>query len=177
MKKVWYLLLAVCLVACENTPEIENEAELEVTPQAAAYYVDLGLTSGTKWKMYNETAKEKGTGTEVEFFTYNQAIKYYGANVPTKDQWQELIDECQWTWDDTKKGYNIVGPNSKSIFLPAKGWIHETDGLINVGHDGIYWTATAYDKDYAWYIYTNPGQKEFSWNDRTWPCTLILVWK
>ena len=127
--------------------------------------------------MYNEIAKEKGTGTEVEFFTYNQAIKYYGANVPTKDQWQELIDECQWTWDDTKKGYNIVGPNSKSIFLPAKGWIHDTNGLINVGYDGIYWTATAYDKDYAWYIYTNPGQKEFSWNDRTWPCTLILVWK
>ena len=180
MKKVWYLLLAVCLVACENTPEIEKA--LEVEPQVEFDYADLGLKSGTKWKKGNEIANEKGKNSEVEYFTFNQAIKYYYGNVPTKAQWDELIYNCQWTWDAEKKGYDIVGPNGGAIFLPARGTVYRKEGVTDVGVDGSYWTSTAnesYPDEEAWCVlwtpYTN-GAALVSMEQRS-KASLRLVWK
>lgn len=44
--------------------------------------------------------------------------------MPTCAQITELIEKCIWTWITYKgnKGYRVVGPNGKSIFLPAAGF-------------------------------------------------------
>lgn len=43
--------------------------------------------------------------------------------MPTKDEIQELVDSCTWTWTfvDEIPGYEVMGPNGNSIFLPAAG--------------------------------------------------------
>ena len=97
---------------------------------SAQTYIDLGLPSGTKW----------ATTNEVGLFSYDLAMEKFSANLPTKTQWEELMDYCDWTW--TGRGYKIVGPNNRSIFLPAEGRRGCKGNVWNVGERGYYWSST-----------------------------------
>lgn len=107
---------------------------------ASAQYVDLGLPSGTKWKATNESG----------FYTYLQAKANFGNSIPSKTQWEELIDYCSWEW--TGRGYKVVGPNNRSIFLPADGLFYynhnEYDG---VGTWGIYYAFSS-NEEHGWVL-------------------------
>ena len=100
-------------------------------------YVNLGLPSGTLWKDQNENG----------FYDYSSAVQKYGRMLPTKAQAEELKTKCRWTW--TGNGFKIVGPNGKSIYLPACGCIH-CDGSYNEVSCGYYWTCTPDDSEAAW---------------------------
>lgn len=110
---------------------------------ATGEYVDLGLTSGTKWKASNEVNE---ADAEYDFFTYDEAMDRFGNSLPTKEQCEELIDECQWSW--TGSGYDVTGPNGNSIFLPAKSYRDCDGGVADVnGTDiGDYWSSTLYSE-------------------------------
>ena len=58
--------------------------------------------------------------------------------MPTKNEADALLMQCEWTWDSDKKGYVITGPNGKSIFLPANGYRQNTI-LYRAGLWGRYW--------------------------------------
>ena len=111
--------------------------------EVPAGYVDLGLPSGTLWKEYNENCG---------LITYDQARHYYGNSLPTKQQWEELISNCFWTW--IGNGYRINGSNGKSITLPAAGFSDENgfSDLEMVGQVGYYWSLTLSDDNigYSW---------------------------
>lgn len=47
-----------------------------------------------------------------------------GWSMPTKAQWQELIDKCQWKKYDNY--YVVTGPSGKSIVLPC-AWYHTSE--------------------------------------------------
>lgn len=101
-------------------------------------YTDLGLPSGTIWKNFNDTG----------FYTYDEAVSQFGNRLPTKQQWEELKAECQWSWNGS--GYKVTGPNGNSIVLPASG-CRGCDGRVYyVGVDGHYWSSTPKDSDIAW---------------------------
>ena len=76
-------------------------------------YTDLGLPSGTIY----------ATG----FYTYDEAVSQFGNRLPTKEQWEELKAECQWSWSNN--GYKVTGPNGNSITLPIEGY-RDCDGAI-----------------------------------------------
>lgn len=63
--------------------------------------------------------------------------------MPTKDEFQELMDNCTWTWKEN--GYEVTGKKTgytdNKIFIPAAGII-STDGLGSVGTIGYYWTSS-----------------------------------
>lgn len=70
-------------------------------------------------------------------------IKLGGSwRVPTDEEWNELCENCTWTWISRNGvgGYIIIGPNEKSIFLPAAG------RFINAGFwnndAGFYWSSS-----------------------------------
>lgn len=78
--------------------------------------------------------------------------------IPTKDQADELVRECTWTWMkyNGANGFAVTGPNGKSLFLPAAGE-HFTgiDGnqkdvneVTCVGEEAWYWTSEL-NKDYS----------------------------
>ena len=95
-------------------------------------YVDLGLPSGTLWKAQNEPCG---------LITHDKAMYMYGNNLPTKEQCEELINSCVWTWKGD--GYNVMGPNNKTIFF-AMGKGKKKSG---------YWTSTiGDDKEYLEYF-------------------------
>lgn len=63
--------------------------------------------------------------------------------MPTDADWTELQNECTWTWTALygKNGYQVTGPNGKSIFLPAAGYRYATN-RDSVGSLGAYWSST-----------------------------------
>ena len=88
-------------------------------------YVDLGLPSGTLWKAENE---------DCGLIPNEKATSFYGSNLPTIKQWDEIVHSCIWTW--TGNGYNVMGPNRQTIFFPAEG-IEKYSKKI-----GGYWSST-----------------------------------
>jgi hypothetical protein len=115
-------------------------------------YVDLGLPSGTLWKTTNET---NPNDPGHDFYTFDEAVAAFGNKLPTNLQLQELIDECEWTFDDEQNIAILTGPNGNTIVLPRKGK-RATNGVIYYdGSDGnpagaSYWSGTAIDATYAW---------------------------
>lgn len=82
--------------------------------------------------------------------TYDAAMAKLGGSwrMPTKTDFEELLDFCEWTYDSENghAGYVITSPNGKSIFLPSAGIVFEM-GLEMSGTAGTYWTSTPYGKD------------------------------
>ena len=103
-------------------------------------YVDLGLSSGTYWKETNESG----------FYNYENAVSKFGNKLPTKEQLEELKNECEWTWIGS--GYKVTGPNGESIILPAAGYRTCGGDVYNVGTYGSYWSSTPRDSDDTWYL-------------------------
>ncbi len=108
-------------------------------------YTDLGLPSRTLWKNNNETG----------FYIYDEAVSQFGNRLPTKQQWEELKAECQWSWNGS--GFKVTGPNGNSIVLPASGLRHCDGSVDGVGSGGYYWSSTPGDSDDAWRLFFGSG--------------------
>ena len=66
-----------------------------------------------------------------------------GWRIPTSDELGELKDRCSWKWTSVNGvyGYKVIGPNGKSIFLPAAGSRYGVD-INGHGLRGKYWSST-----------------------------------
>ena len=153
-------------------------------------YVDLGLTSGMKWARVNIGAsspedrgdyyawgeietKSKYNDSNCEtygldFYSiagnpyYDAAAATWGGQwrMPDTDEFQELVDECEWNWvkynDIT--GYIVTGPNGNSIFLPTTGYKYSST-LYYESSKGFYWSSMPDTDDtemaYCFYFYSD----------------------
>ena len=145
----------MCLTACEgNIPDSSPTKD---------GFVDLGLTSGTKWKNTNEYNKNNTNG----FYTYSEAVELFKDSLPTQKQWEELIKECTWEWKG--KGYRVTGNNGNYITLPADGYRFRDGHVDDVGTSGFYWSSTHYKWDYAWSLEMySSGQYSVEFRDESW---------
>ena len=76
--------------------------------------------------------------------------------LPTKDDFQELRDNCTWTWVvNTPSGipcYSIVSNiNQRVLYIPAAGYGYGTS-LRNLGSYGYYWSSSFLSSAYAYYL-------------------------
>lgn len=89
--------------------------------------------------------------------------------MPTKAEFQELKDNCTWTWTTQSgwNGYKVTGPNGNSIFLPAGGYRGGIK-LFYSNECGFYWTSTPDEgnADRAWTVYFGPGGLAVEWKER-----------
>ena len=116
-------------------------------------YVDLGLTSGTKWCSKNESG----------YWSYSNARNSFGSSLPTMEQFSELIAECEWTW--TGSGYRVKGSNGNAIYLPADGFDTDKKGRCGYsggkGESGNYWSYSPIegpnDDRYSWGLFFSRG--------------------
>lgn len=143
-------------------------------------YIDLGLPSGLLWATCNVGAtapeaygnyyawgdvKTKSSYTSSNYSTYNLEITDISGNaqydaatanwggdwrMPTKDEVNELRNNCTWTWttQNSVNGYNVEGPNGNSIFLPAAGY-YSYQSFKDAGTRGFYWTSSDYINDFG----------------------------
>jgi hypothetical protein len=83
-------------------------------------YVDLGLPSGTLWAASFET-----NGEGVTYFPYERAVLL---DIPTIEQWNELINLCKWDFVKNSNGTlyraDCAGPNGRVISFYVTGLIN-----------------------------------------------------
>ena len=88
-------------------------------------------------------------GTEISGTEYDAASKQWGDEwrMPAEEELYKLLSCCSWQWITINgvNGYEVVGPNGNSIFLPAAG-------TFNSEHNecGYYWTGSFSDEDCHW---------------------------
>ena len=89
---------------------------------------------------------------------------------PTKEDFEELIEHCDWAWCvwDIYYGALVTGPNGNSIFLPASGYTGDVME-IHYNQQGYYWTSslTEWDEKYAYRcaFYQGVDGEDVSFND------------
>ena len=172
----------------------ETGKKIELSHHTSDYdFVDLGLR--VKWAKCNLGAKSpeeygnfyawgetkpKDKYSKDNSRTYGKSMSYIGGNpeydaataelgqgvrMPTKEEIEELIDECslEWTTQNGVCGQFVTGPNGNCIFLPAAGfWLGNS--LFGVGKFGGYWSSTPSvdHDDYACYLYFLDDSFEWS---------------
>lgn len=136
----------------------------------------MGLPSGTRWATYNvgtptihgvgtriawgETATKKlfspktYTHNDIELPSYAGNAKYdlatsqwgEGWYTPTLQQWEELIEHCEWEYVMINGSYGVLFTSHKTynaIFLPSTGYTDdETYKLKHTTYNLAYWAST-----------------------------------
>jgi hypothetical protein len=120
-------------------------ASFSMTKVIPEGYVDLGLPSGTLWKTENEL----NPADTNDFYTYDEAVASFSYNLPTKQQMNELIENCQWTSDKDHSIAIATGPNGNTLVMPLMGKRACSGNVLGVGDNGNYWSSTAIDEERA----------------------------
>ena len=139
------------------------------------YYAWGETTTKTSYTDYNSKTYDKGSMDDIGGDSYYDAATANwgsGWRLPTRSEFDELIDNCTWTWT-TRNGVNGCEVKSKkngnSIFLPAAGYCYgDTPDYEYQGCYGCYWSSTPYDTYRAYRLGFDIGGRYTSWNGRYW---------
>lgn len=94
------------------------------------------------YKYYDPLTDEcQSFGGDIAGTEYDAATVLWGSewSIPTKDQFQELLDYCDWV--STGYGFNITGPNGNSIYLPACGQMTYM-GVPRSSQESLYYSTS-----------------------------------
>jgi serine/threonine protein kinase len=146
------------------------------SPDAYGNYYAWGETS-TKSEYYSSNSASYGNswGNIGGSSSCDAARANWGGKwrLPTKSEFQELIDNCTWTWttQNGHKGYKVTSKkNGQSIFLPAAGCRHAHDTLYGGGQYGGFCSSTPFESytGNAYYLYFDKGGQNVSKTDRSY---------
>ena len=159
--------------------------------EAGYEYVDLGLTSGTLWatqdinrrsyfawgELYeNDVFDEDNyihkstldnivdpqTSSLLPQFDAAHHFRGGGWRIPTKEECEELLNECILCWcitQDRKYGCLLTGPNGNHIFLQANGYI-KGDRLMQNEKVCTYWSSSNIEFDRPSTLYISEFESE-----------------
>ena len=122
--------------------------------------IDLGLPSGRKWADRNLGQSliddPVDYGFLMDFDSAQEFSLPEGWHIPTKEDFQELYDNCDHEWidDNGLRGMKFISKNGNSIFFPAAGRYDGTT-LYNRGAYGYYWSSSYYSATRAYYLLFN----------------------
>ena len=137
------------------------------SPEQAGLYFAWGETTGytaeqvtSGVRAFTKNVYNAGSAASIKKnLTLEQDAAHVnlGGNwrMPTKDECQELLDNCDVTWVTSYMGKGMAGRlytsrvNGKSVFFPAAGRCDGSD-VRYAGSDGYYWSASWYSSSSAW---------------------------
>ena len=138
------------------------------SPEQAGLYFAWGETTGYTSEQVTSgvrrfTEDEYNAGPAASISTdltleQDAAHVNMGGNwrMPTKDEYQELLDNCDVVWTDNYNGTEVAGMvftsrvNSNSMFFPAAGYC----SFYFSGAGGYYWSSSWENKsNCAWFLY------------------------
>ncbi|MBR5634572.1 MAG: pilus assembly protein N-terminal domain-containing protein, partial [Prevotella sp.] len=147
-------------------------------PEEYGDYFAWGETKGYNsgkttfnWDTYFDSSYNKynlsGGLTELALED-DAAYVNWGSNwrMPSLEQIQELIDNCNWEWTTLNGVYGRKATSKKngnSIFLPGAGYRFDAS-LGDAGSWGYYWSRTLYTSDANSAYYLDFGSGSVYWN-------------
>lgn len=112
-------------------------------------------TLGTYGTIDNKTTLEASDDVAT-------AVLGSGARIPTKAEWQELLDNTTavWTTVNSVNGRKFTAANGSSLFLPAAGY-RDGSSLDFVDTYGSYWSSSLPESDLycAWIMFFKSGNQ------------------
>ncbi len=127
--------------------------------------IDLGLPSGLQWMEQNLGANKSYEFGEYYLGNDTPTLTDLGEgfSIPSKVQFQELIDHTvhRWTEIEGVEGMIFTASNGNNIFLPAAAqlWWNNEKGAgywdINNRGSGAYWTSTPSSSNYIYFLEFN----------------------
>ena len=120
---------------------------------------------GSNPSKYNDSDGKTTLDAADDAATVNWGV---GCRMPDSSDFQELYDECNWSWKSSyngASGYLVTGPNGNSIFFPASGYRYD-DGLDYHGSYGYYWSRSLYSNGtyYARFLLFGSGGFDPTYN-------------
>lgn len=107
---------------CDGYKDRDKEIPVDLRTNQTKY-IDLGLPSGTLWS--TEYERE---GEEILYLPYGKAELF---SIPTKEQWEELVnpDICKWEYDKSGEFTEAycIGPNGMVLKFLLTGLIHTSN--------------------------------------------------
>ena len=153
------------------------------SPEQAGLYFALGETTGYTTEQvpgvraFTEDEYKAGPAASISTdLTLEQDAAHVnlGGNwrIPTRAEFQELIDNCDVMWTEDYNGTGVVGciftsrVNRNSVFFPAAGNCSDSS-VDDVGLWGYYWSASCYSYSgtFAWNLVINSGSQDISSNN------------
>lgn len=96
--------------------------------------------------------------------------------MPSKEQLQELIDECTWT---TSEDYDendllLTGPNGNTLVFPATGY-HKDSYHNGKGAFGKFWSRSLRSDAFSYCLKTDSSGAKLDYEDRSYGLTVRAV--
>ena len=150
------------------------------SPEQAGLYFAFGETTGytaeqiTSGVRAFNSASYAASGISADLTLAQDAAHVnLGGNwrMPTENECQELIDNCDVTWTDDYNGTGVAGMvftskvNGNTMFLPATGYC-DYSSVYYIGSHGLYWSASWDSSSYAWSLIFNPVYQRVNINTR-----------
>ena len=135
------------------------------SPEQAGLYFAFGETEGFTAELvelgirkFDSASYAAPSVSDNLTLEQDAAYVYMGGNwrMPTYDEYQELLDNCNVVWTDDYNGTGVAGKvftskvNGNSVFLPAAGRCSGSS-VGGVGSFGNYWSASWDSKHCALY--------------------------
>ena len=121
------------------------------------YFAWGEISTKSSYTEDNSKTYKKHMGDIAGNSQYDAARVNWGSTwrMPTKKEFQELKDQCIWTWTSQggHSGYRVTSKtNGNSIFLPAAG-CRNGKSLNGIGSSGNYWSAGPSSDTYGCFLY------------------------
>lgn len=173
-------LWATCNIGASQPESFGNFyfawGETDIHSDNMYYWADYkycnGDIDGDKWVGITKYCSDSSYGiagytddlTELEAVDDVATAKWgKGWKIPTREQMQELVDECEWTYTtlNDQGGFTVASKvNSNSIFLPILGV--RLNDILRMDGNGYYWTSTLDIDSPSNAYYLNIGHKQSS---------------
>ena len=119
------------------------------------WYKDDKLTKYCTFSQYGEVDGRSTLMLEDDIARTKCGAKWC---IPTREDWQELIDNCTWTWDAQKQGMRVsrtVDGSERTIFLRGTNLIKGVLPEDTTSSFGFYWSSSMVPDSplYAYYLY------------------------
>ena len=151
------------------------------SPEQAGLYFAWGETIGytaeqvtSGVRSFNMDVYNAGPAASISAdLTLEQDAAYVNLGgkwrMPTYDECQELIDNCDVVWTDDYNGTGVVGKvftskvNGNSVFFPYAG-VCDNSYVDGVGSNGFYWSASwkSSTETYTWVLSLYSGGQKLA---------------
>ncbi len=180
--------------APNDVPNVNGHEYVDMGLSVRWATCNLGANSPSNYgKYYHWGIVSESTGT-YESWVYGKEINF-GSDIggkssrdaatanwgkawrmPTREEFEELIKECDWTWvnQDGHNGYLVKSRrNSNSIFLPAAGYNLKDF----IGESGIYMTSAVLDRGFFEGLWFDASKINIKSGDCIWSYSIRPVTK